>query len=142
MNTTGVRVVIDTNIFITILGAKSPNRWIFDKIKSGELELCVSNEILWEYEEILTRKTNQTVARNVIDFLLIHPYVHFVDVYFNWQLIEEDPEDNKFIDCSVSAEAYCLVTNDRHFNEAKKVDFPPISIKSLEEFEREFKPRS
>ena len=139
MNTTGVKVVIDTNIFITTIGTKSPNRWIFDKIRTGEFELCVSNEILWEYEEILTQNTNEIVARNVIDFLLINPFVHFVDVFFSWQLIKADPEDNKFIDCSVSSDAYCIVTNDRHFNEAKKIDFPPVTIMSLDEFEKEYR---
>ena len=139
MSITGERVVIDTNIFITIIGKKSPNRWIFEKIIKGEIELCVSSEILWEYEEVLTGKTSQNVARNVIDFLLISPYVHFIDIYFNWQLIENDPDDNKFIDCTISSGAYCLVSNDQHFNEAKKIDFPKITILNLEEFKAEFK---
>ena len=139
MSITGERVVIDTNIFITIIGKKSPNRWIFEKIIKGEIELCVSSEILWEYEEVLTGKTSQDVARNVIDFLLISPYVHFIDIYFNWQLIENDPDDNKFIDCTISSGAYCLVSNDQHFNEAKKIDFPKITILNLEEFKAEFK---
>ena len=59
MSTTGVRVVIDTNVFITIIGIHSKNRWIFDQILSGELQLSVSNQILWEYEEIINQKTNQ-----------------------------------------------------------------------------------
>lgn len=71
MNTTGIRLVIDTNVFITIIGRKSPNRWIFDKIISGELLLCVSNDIILEYEELLAEKTNKEVSRNVTDFLLI-----------------------------------------------------------------------
>lgn len=139
MNIAGEKVVIDTNIFITIIGKKSPNRWIFEKIRRGEIELCVSSEILWEYEEVLSGKTSQNVARNVIDFLLISPYVHFIDIYFNWQLIEKDPDDNKFIDCTISSGAYCLVSNDQHFNEAKKIDFPKISILNLEEFTAKFK---
>ena len=98
----------------------------------------MSSEILWEYEEILTKKTNHIVARNVIDFLLVSPYVHFIDIYFNWQLIENDPDDNKFIDCTISSGAYCLVSNDQHFNEVKKIDFPKISILNLEEFKAEF----
>ncbi len=57
MNTIGAKVVIDTNVFITILGRQSPNRWIFDKIHKGEFQLCVSHEILLEYEEILSQKT-------------------------------------------------------------------------------------
>lgn len=99
MNTTGIRLVIDTNFFITIIGRKSPNRWVFDKIISGELLLCVSNEILLEYEELLAEKTNKQVSRNVIDFLLISPFVYKTDIFFNWHLISEDPDDNKFIDC-------------------------------------------
>lgn len=139
MNTTGEKVVIDTNILITIIGRRSPNRWIFDKIINGELELCVSSEILWEYEEILIEKTNQVVARNIIDFLLISPFVHLVDVYFNWYLIENDPDDNKFIDCAISSGAYCLVSNDQHFNVVKNIDFPKIIVLSLQEFEAKFK---
>ncbi|NJK86192.1 MAG: putative toxin-antitoxin system toxin component, PIN family [Bacteroidales bacterium] len=120
MSITGEKVVIDTNIFITIIGKKSPNRWIFEKIVNGEIELCVSSEILWEYEEVLTQKTSNNVARNIIDFLLISPYVHLTDIYFNWQLIENDYDDNKFIDCTISSGAFCLVTYDQHFNQVKK----------------------
>lgn len=139
MNITGEKVVVDTNIFITIIGKKSPNRWIFEKIIKGEIELCVSSEILWEYEEVLSGKTSQTLARNIIDFLLISPYVHLIDIYFNWQLIRKDPDDNKFIDCAISSGAYCLVSNDQHFLDAKKIDFPKILIQNLEEFTAEFK---
>ncbi|MFA6402669.1 MAG: putative toxin-antitoxin system toxin component, PIN family [Salinivirgaceae bacterium] len=139
MNTTEVKVVIDTNIFITILGRKSPNRWIFHKIINCELHLCVSSEILFEYEEILTQKTNIDIARNVIDFLLISPNVHLIDIFYYWNLIEADPDDNKFIDCAISSNAYCLVSNDRHFNILKDIDFPKINILRLEEFELEFK---
>ena len=139
MSITGEKVVIDTNIFITIFGKNSPNRWVFDKIKNGEIELCVSSEILWEYEEILSLKTNQTVARNVIDFLLISPYVHLTEIYFNWQLVKNDPDDNKFIDCTISSGAYCLISNDHHFNEVKNIDFPKITILNLEEFKSKFK---
>ena len=36
MNTTGEKVVIDTNIFITIFKKDGKNRWMFDKILKGE----------------------------------------------------------------------------------------------------------
>ncbi|MCF8361713.1 MAG: PIN domain-containing protein [Prolixibacteraceae bacterium] len=58
MNTIGTKIVIDTNVFITIIGKKSPNRWILDKIICGDFILCISSEILLEYEEVLNRKTN------------------------------------------------------------------------------------
>ena len=139
MNTTVIRVIIDTNVFITIIGRKSPNRWIFDKIISGEFYLCVSNEILLEYEEILAKKTNEYVSRNVIDFLLISPFVHKADIFFNWHLISNDPDDDKFIDCYLSSDSGYLVSNDQHFDKIKQIDFPKINLYSLKEFESEFK---
>jgi putative PIN family toxin of toxin-antitoxin system len=139
MNTTGLKIVIDTNVFITIIGRKSPNRWIFDKIISGEFQLCITNEILWEYEEILTQKTNENITRNIVDFLLISPFVLKVEVFYNWQLISEDPDDNKFIDCYLSSDAVCLISNDQHFEKIKRIDFPKINLYSLNEFEKEFK---
>ncbi|HAH26192.1 MAG TPA: putative toxin-antitoxin system toxin component, PIN family [Prolixibacteraceae bacterium] len=139
MNTTGTRIIIDINVFITIIGKKSPNRWIFDRIISGEFQLCVSNEILWEYEEILSKKANELVSRNVIDFLLISPFVHKADIFFNWHLISEDPDDDKFIDCYLSSDAVFLVSNDQHFDRIRHVDFPKINLYSLKEFELEFR---
>lgn len=138
MNTIAQRVVIDTNVFITIIGRKSPNRWIFDKIISGEFRLCVSNEIILEYEELLAEKTNIVVSRNVIDFLMISPYVFKTDIFFNWHLISEDPDDDKFIDCYLSSDAESLVSNDQHFAKIRQIDFPKINLYSLKEFESEF----
>lgn len=139
MSITGTKVVIDTNVFITIIGRKSPNRWIFDKIISGEFHLCVSNDILWEYEEILAQKANEQVARNVIDFLLISPFVHKADIFYNWHLISADPDDDKFIDCYISSDSILLVSNDQHFDKIRNIDFPKINLHSLKEFELEFK---
>lgn len=139
MSITGAKVVIDTNIFITIIGRKSPNRWIFDEIRSGNLQLCVSNEILFEYEEILTRKTNAKIARNVLVFLMLSPFVEKIGIFYNWKLIKSDPDDNKFVDCAVSADACCIVSNDKHFNALQTIDFPPVKVINLKTFEQKYR---
>jgi len=36
-------------------------------------------------------------------------------------------DDNKFVDCAVSANASCIVTNDRHFNVLRNIEFPKIN---------------
>jgi uncharacterized protein len=59
MNTIGLRVVIDTNVLIAMIGLASPYRLIFDSIINGELIICVTTEILYEYQEILARKNEQ-----------------------------------------------------------------------------------
>src|SRR5690606_31942123 len=124
MNTTALKVVLDTNILVASIGRRSPYRWIFDAIIAGKIKLCLSNEILLEYEEILALKTSPTVAENVVNFLIISPHTIHTDIFFNFGLIIADTDDNKFVDCAISANADLLLTNDRHFDSLKTLDFP------------------
>ena len=87
MSTIGQKVVIDTNVFLTILSKAGKNRWIFDKIITGELILCISNDILMEYWEVISNKTSPDLALNVTNFLLIHPHVRLINVYIKWNLV-------------------------------------------------------
>jgi len=128
-----VRLVLDTNIFIAIIGKKSPYRWIFDGILGGRFELCLSNEILLEYLEILEQKTNSEVSHNIGLFLSVHPQIKHVTSYYNWNLIEADGSDNKFVDCALAADAL-LVSNDKHFKILKETPFPSVLYLDLKEF--------
>ena len=56
--------------------------------------------------------------------------------HFQWNLISADPDDNKFVDCALNAGADYIVTNDRHFNVLKTLDFPPIKVIDIETFKR------
>jgi uncharacterized protein len=136
MSTTGMRVVIDTNVFITIIGTKSPFRWIFDAAIEGKLILCVSNDIILEYNEILLRKTNSAVAGNIMGFLTVHPFVERIEPFFNFRLITVDEDDNKFVDCTIAANAYCIVSNDKHFDVLNDIPFPKVKVLSTTDFEK------
>jgi uncharacterized protein len=70
MSTGAVRIVLDTNVVVSMIGRSAPNRWIFDKILAGEFVLCISNEIMLEYEEVLATKTTVAVASNFTDFII------------------------------------------------------------------------
>jgi uncharacterized protein len=134
MNTGVLKIVLDTNVVVSMIGRTSPNRWIFDKIITGECILCISNEILFEYEEVLASKTTQEVASNFTDFLVSFPNVEQVQIYYNWFLITNDPDDNKFVDCAVAAKAFCIVSEDRHFRPFKNNDHPPLQVLTVSEF--------
>lgn len=139
MNTSAVRVVIDTNIIIAMISKKSPFRWIFDAIIEGSLILCVTNEIILEYQEILAKKNGEVVAENIINFLSVHPYVEKFDIFYKFRLIDEDPDDNKFVDCAIASDAHYLVSNDKHFQILKTINFPKVNFLSLQEFEEKIK---
>ena len=47
-----------------------------------------------------------------------------------------DPDDNKFVDCAVSANADYIVTNDRHFNVLKGIYFPQVNVIDIDTFKR------
>lgn len=50
------------------------------------------------------------------------------------KLIKTDPDDNKFVNCAVIANAKFIVTEDRHFEIVKKCPFPKIEIINLDSF--------
>lgn len=139
MNTTALKIVLDTNILIAIIGKKSPFRWIFDCIIDGRIILCVSNEILFEYQEVLTKKASPEVAENVVNFITVSPFTEKTEIFFNFSLIKEDADDNKFVDCAIATNAICLVSNDNHFQVLKTIDFPKVEILKLSEFEDNYK---
>lgn len=56
------------------------------------------------------------------------------EVYYQWNIIENDKDDNKFVDCAIAGNADYLVTNDKHFNIVKQTEFPPLKILNINEF--------
>lgn len=127
-------VVIDTNCLIQIIVRKSPYRPIWDAFLAGRFVLCVSNEILEEYQEILSSQVTPTIAENVIMLILNMENVLLVDPYFRMMLITADKDDNKFTDCAFAAGADYLVSEDKHFNILRSTPFPQLNLVSLDEF--------
>jgi uncharacterized protein len=129
-----VRVVLDTNVLLVAISPKSKNRWLFDALLNGDFTLCVTSDILNEYAEIIEREMGAEVAEMTLDLLLILPNIQLVHKYFFWQLIEQDPDDNKFVDCAIAANAQYLISEDRHFRVLKKYGYFGIELVKLNEF--------
>ena len=127
-------VVIDTNCLLQIISRNSPYRPIWDAFLAGKYELCVSNDILEEYQEILEQQITPTVAENIVLLLLNKQNVKFVDPYFRMGLITADPDDNKFVDCAFAANADYLVSEDSHFDVLRTTPFPHLNLVTLDEF--------
>lgn len=62
------------------------------------------------------------------------PNLMRVNPTFRFNLITADPDDNKFVDCAITAGATYIVSNDRHFSELKNYDFPKVDVRTLAEF--------
>lgn len=60
--------------------------------------------------------------------------IEFIDVFYHWNIIRSDFEDNKFVDCAIAGNADFIVTDNKHFEELLKVDFPKVNTIITEEF--------
>ena len=131
-----LRVVLDTSVLLVSISSKSDAHWIFQGLLQEKFELIISNEILSEYEEVISEKFSVDVAIDVIRTLLLLPNVIKSEIYYRWSLIKDDEDDNKFADCAVASNADYLVTNDKHFNRLKGITFPQISVINISEFSK------
>lgn len=127
-------VVIDTNCLLQIISRNSPYRPIWDAFLVGKFDLCVSNDILEEYQEILEQQITPTVAENLVLLILNKQNVKLVDPHFRMGVITADPDDNKFVDCAFAANADYLVSENSHFNILRNMPFPHLNLVTLDEF--------
>jgi putative PIN family toxin of toxin-antitoxin system len=133
-----LRVVLDTNILLVSISSKSKYHWIFSNLLENKYELFITNEVLLEYEEIISSRYSEEVAKDVIRTLLLLENVTLVTPFFKWGLINEDRDDNKFVDCYLISNSDVLITNDKHFDVLKKIDFPKVNIVKIDMFEKIF----
>ena len=101
--------------------------------------MCVSTEIMLEYQEIIEQKTNASIANNIIQVLLNSRFVLVKEPYFRMGLIDKDKDDNKFVDCAVAAQAVFIVSNDKHYDVLKTISFPKVDVVNIMEFLRYLK---
>lgn len=129
-----MKVVLDTNVLFSALSSLTDYYPIWQALQSGRYELCVSTDILNEYEEKLQERFRPGVSDNALQFIMQSPDVIFVSNYFFWKLITVDPDDNKFVDCAITANADFIVTDDKHFRVLKDIPFPSVPVISAADF--------
>ncbi|MBQ1773467.1 MAG: putative toxin-antitoxin system toxin component, PIN family [Prevotella sp.] len=128
------KVVLDTNGLISSLSRRGRFYPIWKSFQEGVYTLCISNEILDEYVEIIGRKMTPDIAENVANLLLKSKNVELVYPQFRLGLITTDPDDNKFVDCAFSANATYIVSDDSHFDILNDIVFPELLVLKLQEF--------
>ena len=129
-----MRIVLDTNSLIQSISPKSIYHDVWLSVLSGRNTLCVSNEILEEYAEILNRLAGKTTAELVLNTIIECKNVVFLTPYYHFNLITSDPDDNKFVDCAIQANARYIVTNDHHYDVLRQIEFPKVGIIKLTDF--------
>jgi uncharacterized protein len=109
-----MKVVIDTNIFVSSFFGGNPRR-IIDLWKTEKITLCLSKEILDEYIEVLQRiglqdedELGELLALFKRGFNML-----FTTKTPKAKVVKNDPDDDKFIECAMALNAEVVVTGDK-----------------------------
>lgn len=128
------RIVLDTNSLILAISSRNRYHEVWLAFLRGDYVLCITNEILEEYMEVIARNINLRVAEAIIYTLLTRDNVKRFAPHYHFHLIQVDEDDNKFVDCAIVANARYIVTEDHHFDILKSIPFPSIEVVSIDEF--------
>ena len=103
------RIVIDTNIYISAIFWGGRPRGVVDLGRSGRISVFTSMEIQEKLERKLKSKfglDDQEVSQILFDFSLFTlPVVPSCKI----SIIDDDPDDNKFVECAVASRATHVV---------------------------------
>lgn len=136
-----MKIVIDTNCLLSCIGKKSLYRNVFDAFLENRFTICVSSEILLEYEEVFNRFWGSDITNNLLALFETSDNFEQVMVYYNWQLISKDKDDNKFVDTFIASKTDLLISNDSSITALRGNKFPPLNIMTLQEFSNMLKPQ-
>ena len=129
-----MRVVLDTNCLIMAISARNEYYQVWQSFLDGKYTLCISNEIIEEYSEVLSRNISPLISELIVSAILNRKNVLMKAPSFAFHLIEADEDDNKFVDCAIISNAKYIVTHDHHFDVLKQIPFPKVDVVSLRQF--------
>ena len=128
-----MKVVCDTNIYISFLKFGGKAEILLEHAFKGEFDLVISPEIIKETADVLKKKfgwDNEKVSRSI---MVMTNASQVVKPTKKIEKIKTDKSDNKILECAVEGKADYIVTGDKkHLLPLKK--FKGIPIYSPQEF--------
>lgn len=127
-----LRVVADTNIYISAYAFGGISKEVLVMAQTGMIKLCVSPAILDELEDVLIRKFK--FSNDVVQEIIgnIPQFTELVTPKKTIKFITEDPDDDRILECAVTAGAHVIVSGDKDLKRIGK--YEEIIILSPGEF--------
>ena len=127
-----MKITADTNFLI------SATQWdnsvahkLLKKLIEKNAEIFTTKEILNEFSEVLKRdfKYNEEEINDIIETVLA--FVRLVEPKEKIDIIKDDLDDNKILECAVASKSEYIVTYDNHLLSLK--EFRGVKILKPEE---------
>ena len=131
------RITLDTNVLISATFWHGASEKLIDKVENKEVILVLSEQILEEYNKVLEYKEIREKIKNKDlemkkAMLQIGVISEIVEVNSKVDLVKEDPDDNKIIECAIDGNSDYIITKDKHLLKLK--EHRGIKIFTPEEF--------
>jgi len=132
-----MKITADTNVLVSATFWYGNSFKIIEKAENKEIEIVLSKDIIKEFADVLNSEEIQnkiknknlemkkTVEKIVSISAIVEPKNKF-------NFIEEDPDDNKIVECGFEGKVDYIISQDNHL--LKKKEFKGIKIISPEEF--------
>ncbi|MEA3359480.1 MAG: putative toxin-antitoxin system toxin component, PIN family [Thermodesulfobacteriota bacterium] len=115
-----LRVVVDTNVYISAIFWGGKPRHIIDLGRDGKIQIFTSEDIEQEILNKLITKfglNSGDADKIMVDF---STFTKPIRVSRRIHVVKDDPDDDKFIECAVECSAEFIVSGDNHLLKKKK----------------------
>jgi len=134
-----MKITVDTNVLISATFWYGDSHRIMQLVESKIIKLVLSKEILQEYSEVLRYDEIQSKIKNknlYMKYTLqkIVSFSEIVEPTAKLDVIKDDPDDNRVLECAKEGKVSYIITNDNHLLKLK--EFEGIKIVTPEEFLR------
>src|SRR3989344_2501232 len=122
-----MKITVDTNVLISATFWYGDSERIIEKIESKDIELVLSKEIIEEFARVLNyrdikekiKNKNLEIKRTVEKIISISKIVEPLE---KLNIVNEDPDDNKILECAKSGEVDFIISNDNHLLKLKEFE--------------------
>jgi putative PIN family toxin of toxin-antitoxin system len=108
-----VKIVIDSNVFISSFFWKGNPRKVFDRVIDGLDELFIIDEILHEIKDVMSREKFIVEITEINDYLkIIEQFSQKIPHNKIFENVSRDSDDNKILKCGIVSNAEFIITGD------------------------------
>jgi putative PIN family toxin of toxin-antitoxin system len=128
-----MKIVIDTNVFVSSFFWKGNPRKVFDRVVDGFDELYITDEILEEIKIVMAREKFELEKHEINDYL--KTIEHYSQKLTYGGIVENvcrDTDDNKILKCGLEGKVDFIVTGDNDLLILKK--YKAIKIVNPKEY--------
>jgi len=131
-----MRIVLDTNVLISGIFWKGNESRVLKKCQARDVENYISMDIFEEFIRVLVQqKFGLTEEEIDVTVSMVASFSTFIESKKRFDIVKEDPGDNKFLECAYGANAEFLISGDKHLLTLKR--FKGTEILSAREFLKE-----